>query len=173
LLAIDAKVIVDDNAVYRHPDLPRNEELTELEQMARASGLSYVELDGDIAIIGNGAGLVMATLDIVAHFGGRPANFLDVGGGATEENMRRAIDIVARKPGVRALFVNIFGGITRCDDIARGITSSPPPMPMVVRLTGTNEAEGRRILQAAGIHAYLDPEEAAQRVVALVRGRHG
>jgi len=173
LLAIDAKVIVDDNAVYRHPDLPRNEELTELEQMARAFGLSYVELDGDIAIIGNGAGLVMATLDIVAHFGGRPANFLDVGGGATEENMRRAIDIVARKPGVRALFVNIFGGITRCDDIARGITSSPPPMPMVVRLIGTNEAEGRRILQAAGIHAYLDPEEAAQQVVALVRGRHG
>jgi len=171
LLAVDAKVIIDDNAVFRHPDLPRNEELTELEHMARASGLSYVELDGDIAIIGNGAGLVMATLDIVAHFGGRPANFLDVGGGATEENMRRAVDIVARKSGVRALFVNIFGGITRCDDIARGITSSPPPMQMVVRLTGTNEDEGRRILKAAGIHVYVDPEEAAQQVVSLVRGR--
>lgn len=171
LLAIDAKVIIDDNAVFRHPDLPKNEELTELEQLARASGLSYVELDGEIAIIGNGAGLVMSTLDVVAHFGGRPANFLDVGGGATEENMAQAIDIVARKPGVRALFVNIFGGITRCDDIARGITASPPPVQMVVRLTGTNEEEGRKILQAAGIHAYLDPEEAAQRVVSLVRGR--
>ncbi|MBI2200906.1 MAG: succinate--CoA ligase subunit beta [Armatimonadetes bacterium] len=170
-LCIDAKVIIDDNAVFRHPDLPKNEELTELEQLARASGLSYVELDGEIAIIGNGAGLVMSTLDVVAHFGGRPANFLDVGGGATEENMAQAIDIVARKPGVRALFVNIFGGITRCDDIARGITASPPPVQMVVRLTGTNEEEGRKILQAAGIHAYLDPEEAAQRVVSLVRGR--
>lgn len=169
LLAIDAKVIIDDNAVFRHQDLPKNEELTELEQMARASGLSYVELDGDIAIIGNGAGLVMSTLDVVAHFGGRPANFLDVGGGASEENMRRAIDIVARKPGVRALLVNIFGGITRCDDIARGITASSPPMQMVVRLTGTNEDEGRRILQAAGIRAYIDPEEAAQQVVVLAR----
>lgn len=170
LLAIDAKIIIDDNALFRHPDLPKNEELTELEQMARGLGLSYVELDGDIAIIGNGAGLVMSTLDAVAHFGGRPANFLDVGGGATAENMAQAIDIIVRKLGVRALFVNIFGGITRCDDIARGITSSPPPAQMVVRLTGTNEEEGRRILQAAGIHAYLDPEEAAQRVVALVRG---
>ena len=171
LVAIDAKVIIDDNAVFRHSDLPKNEELTELEQLARASGLSYVELDGDIAIIGNGAGLVMSTLDVVAHFGGRPANFLDVGGGATAENMAQAIDIVVRKPGVRALFVNIFGGITRCDDIARGITASPPPMQMVVRLTGTNEGEGRRILQAAGIRAYVDPEVAAQQVVSLVRGR--
>lgn len=171
LLAVDAKVIIDDNALFRYPSPPQHEELTELEQMARASGLSYVELDGDIAVIGNGAGLVMSMLDVVEHFGGRPANFLDVGGGATEENMKQAIDIVARKPGVRALFINIFGGITRCDDIARGITASPPPMGMVVRLTGTNEEEGRRILQAAGIHAYLDPEEAARRVVALAQGR--
>ncbi len=169
LLAVDAKVIVDDNAVFRHPALPKNEELTELERMARAGGLSYVELDGDIAIIGNGAGLVMSTLDMVAHFGGRPANFLDVGGGATAENMTQAIDIVVRKPGVRSLFVNIFGGITRCDDIARGIVERPAPVGMVVRLTGTNEEEGRRILQAAGIHAYLDPEEAAQRVVELTQ----
>lgn len=171
LLAIDAKVIIDDNAVFRHPSLPKNEELTELEGMARAAGLSYVELDGDIAIIGNGAGLVMSTLDMVAHFGGRPSNFLDVGGGATEENMRQAIHIVARKPGVRMLFINIFGGITRCDDIARGITASPPPVGIVVRLTGTNEEDGRRILQAAGIHAYLDPEEAARRAVALLQER--
>ncbi len=168
LLAVDAKVILDDNAGFRHPTLPPNEELTELERAAKASGLSYVELDGDIAIIGNGAGLVMSTLDVVAHFGGRPANFLDVGGGATTENMRQAIEIVVRKPGVRALLINIFGGITRCDDIARGIVSAPTPVGMVVRLTGTNEEEGRKILQEAGIHTYLDPEEAARRVVDLV-----
>jgi succinyl-CoA synthetase beta subunit len=170
-LAVDAKVIVDDNAVYRHPALPRNEELTELEQAARAAGLSYVELDGDIAVIGNGAGLVMATLDMVAHFGGAPANFLDVGGGASEENMRQAIAIVTRKPGVRALFVNIFGGITRCDDIARAIAATPPPLPMVVRLTGTNEEDGRRILKGAGFDAFIDPEEATRRVVALAGAR--
>jgi len=169
LLAVDAKVIIDDNAAFRHRDLPGNEELTELEREAKAAGLSYVELDGDIAIIGNGAGLVMATLDMVAHFGGAPANFLDVGGGASEENMRQAIAIVTRKPGVRVLFVNIFGGITRCDDIARAIAATPPPLPLVVRLTGTNEEEGRRILKAAGFDAFIDPEEAARRAVALAR----
>lgn len=169
LLAVDAKVILDDNATFRHPAHPPNEELTELERAAKASGLAYVELDGDIAIIGNGAGLVMSTLDMVAHFGGRPANFLDVGGGASTENMQQAIQIVVRKPGVRALLVNIFGGITRCDDIARGITSTPSPVPMVVRLTGTNEDEGRKILQAAGIQAHLDPQAAAESVVELVR----
>ncbi len=168
LLAVDAKVIIDDNAVFRHPSLPRTDELTQLERAAKDSGLSYVELDGDIAIIGNGAGLVMSTLDVVAQFGGRPANFLDVGGGATTENMREAIDIVVRKRGVRALLVNIFGGITRCDDIARGIVGSPSPVSIVVRLTGTNEDEGRKILQDAGIRTYLDPEEAAHRVVELV-----
>jgi succinyl-CoA synthetase beta subunit len=170
MLAVDAKLILDDNAAFRHPSRPANEELTALEREARSSGLSYVELDGDIAVIGNGAGLVMSTLDIVAHYGGAPANFLDVGGGAREENMRQAIGIVLRKPGVRTLFVNIFGGITRCDDIARGIVSTPAPLPMVVRLTGTNEDEGRAILEAAGVHAFLNPEEAAQRVVEITRG---
>jgi succinyl-CoA synthetase beta subunit len=167
LLAVDAKLIIDDNALYRHDGLPRNEELTELEVAARSQDLSYVELDGDIAIIGNGAGLVMSTLDMIAHFGGRPANFLDVGGGATTENMTHAMGIVLRKRGVRSLFVNIFGGITRCDDIARAIAAQPPPVPMVVRLTGTNEEEGRAILQAANIHAHVDPEAAAQEVVRL------
>ncbi|MDR7521862.1 MAG: ADP-forming succinate--CoA ligase subunit beta [Armatimonadota bacterium] len=167
LLAVDAKLIIDDNAVWRHEGLPRNEELTELEAAARRHDLSYVELDGDVAIIGNGAGLVMSTLDMIAHFGGRPANFLDVGGGATTENMAQAMSIVLRKPGVRALFVNIFGGITRCDDIARAIAAQPPPVPMVVRLTGTNEDEGRAILERAGIHAFTDPEAAAREVVAL------
>ncbi|MBM3470807.1 MAG: ADP-forming succinate--CoA ligase subunit beta [Armatimonadetes bacterium] len=170
LLAIDAKLIIDDNATFRHEGLPRNEELTELEAAAQSQDLSYVELDGDVAIIGNGAGLVMSTLDMIAHFGGRPANFLDVGGGATTENMSQAMSIVLRKSGVRALFVNIFGGITRCDDIARAIAAQPPAVPMVVRLTGTNEEEGRMILQAAGIHALTDPESAAQEAVRLAAG---
>ncbi|MGH2405483.1 MAG: ADP-forming succinate--CoA ligase subunit beta [bacterium] len=167
LLAIDAKLIIDDNATYRHEGLPRNEELTELEAAAKAAGLSYVELAGDIAIVGNGAGLVMSTLDMIAHFGGRPANFLDVGGGATTENMAQAMRIVLRKPGIRSLFINIFGGITRCDDIARAIAAQPPTVPMAVRLTGTNEDEGRRILQDAGIRASVDPEAAAREAVRL------
>ncbi len=170
-LAVDAKVIIDDNAVFRHKDLPPNEELTDLEAAAKRAGLSYVELDGDIAIIGNGAGLVMSTLDMVAHFGGAPANFLDVGGGASEDNMRQAIGIVTRKPGLRVLFVNIFGGITRCDDIARAIVATPVSLPMVVRLTGTNEDEGRTILKSAGIDAFIDPEGAARRVIALAAER--
>ncbi len=170
LLAVDAKVILDDSAAFRHPDRPPTEEETELERAARLADLSYVELDGDLAIIGNGAGLVMSTLDVVAQFGGRPANFLDVGGGATTENMAAAMEIALRKPGVRALFINIFGGITRCDDIARAIAARPPRMPIAVRLTGTNEEEGRHILEAAGIHAFVDAEEAAREAVRLARG---
>ncbi len=170
LLAVDAKLVIDDNAAFRHPGLPRSEELTDLEALAKSQDLAYVELDGDVAIIGNGAGLVMSTLDAIAHFGGRPANFLDVGGGATSENMAQAMQIVLRKSGVRALFVNIFGGITRCDDIARAIAAAPPPVPMVVRLTGTNEEEGRTILRAAGIQALTDPESAAREAVRLAAG---
>ncbi len=170
LLAVDAKLIIDDNATYRHDGLPRNEELTELEAAAKSAELSYVELDGNVAIIGNGAGLVMSTLDMIAHFGGRPANFLDVGGGATTENMAQAMGIVLHKPGVRSLFINIFGGITRCDDIARAIAAQPPAIPMAVRLTGTNEEEGRTILQDAGIRAYVDPEAAAREAVKLAGG---
>jgi len=104
---------------------------------------------------------------MLVHFGGRPANFLDVGGGATTENMAAAMDIALRKPGVRAMLVNIFGGITRCDDIARAIAARPPAVPISVRLTGTNEDEGRRILQAAGVHAHVDPEAAAREAVRL------
>ncbi len=167
LLAVDAKVVADDNARFRHPDLPEDEEATALERLARQHGLSYVELDGEIAIIGNGAGLVMSTLDMVAHFGGRPANFLDIGGGASSEAMRHAVDIVLRKPEVRTLFINIFGGITRCDDVARGIVAARPSVPTTIRLVGTNEEEGRRILEAAGMAAFRDPEEAARHAVAL------
>ncbi|MBI4279931.1 MAG: ADP-forming succinate--CoA ligase subunit beta [Armatimonadetes bacterium] len=171
VIAVDAKLIIDDNALYRQKGLPENEELTGLERDARTHDLSYVELDGDIAVIGNGAGLVMSTLDMLDHFGGRPANVLDVGGGASEEAMKQALDIVTRKPGVRALFINIFGGITRCDDIARGLVANLPQVPMSVRLTGTNEEEGRQILQQAGISASVDPEEAAKKAVVLARGQ--
>jgi succinyl-CoA synthetase beta subunit len=170
LLCVDAKLVLDDNAAFRHADRPASEELTALEQEARSNGLAYVELEGDIAVIGNGAGLVMSTLDLLAHFGGRAANFLDIGGGASTEGMRKALDIVQRKPGVRAIFINIFGGITRCDDVARGIVQDPPRVPASIRLTGTNEEEGQRILRAAGISAGLDANEAAKAAVALVRG---
>jgi len=173
LVAVDAKVILDDSAAFRHPDRPPTEEETELERAARQAELSYVELDGDLAIIGNGAGLVMSTLDVVAQFGGRPANFLDVGGGATTENMAAALAIALRKPGVQALLINIFGGITRCDDIARAIVARPLEVPVAVRLTGTNEEEGRRILQAAGIRAFTDAEEAAREAVGLSRASGG
>lgn len=173
LLSVDAKLIIDDNALYRHTDLPPSEELTPLEREARQHGLSYVELDGDIAVIGNGAGLVMSTLDLLAHFGGQPANFLDVGGGASAEAMRTALGIVQRKPGVRALFINIFGGITRGDDVARGIIQETPRIPVSIRLTGTNEAEGHRLLRDAGLAAVTDPEEGARLAVALASGARG
>jgi succinyl-CoA synthetase beta subunit len=169
LLCVDAKLVLDDNAAFRHADRPPSEELTALEREARSHGLSYVELDGDIAVIGNGAGLVMGTLDLLAHFGGRAANFLDVGGGATADGMRAALDIVQRKSGIRSIFINIFGGITRCDEVARGIVQEPPRVPASIRLTGTNEEEGQRILRAAGIAATLDPDHAAQEAVALAR----
>ncbi|HYM68839.1 MAG TPA: ADP-forming succinate--CoA ligase subunit beta [bacterium] len=169
LLCVDAKLVLDDNALYRHANLPANEEMTELEAAAKKHGLSYVELDGDIAVIGNGAGLVMSTLDLLAHFGGRAANFLDVGGGASAEAMQTALGIVQRKPGVRAVFINIFGGITRCDDVARGIVENPPKVPASIRLTGTNEAEGQKILKDAGIAAGLDPDEGARVAVQLAR----
>jgi succinyl-CoA synthetase beta subunit len=169
LLCIDAKLVLDDNALYRHPGLPASQELTPLEREARAHGLSYVELNGDIAVIGNGAGLVMSTLDLLAHFGGRAANFLDIGGGASTEGMRVALQIVQRKPGALSLFINIFGGITRCDDVARGIIADPPRIPVSIRLTGTNEEEGQRLLRDAGFTAGSDPEEGARQAVELAK----
>ncbi|HEV2357122.1 MAG TPA: ADP-forming succinate--CoA ligase subunit beta [bacterium] len=173
LLCVDAKLVLDDSAAYRHRDRPPAEEMTALEREARDHGLAYVELDGDIAVIGNGAGLVMSTLDLLAHVGGRAANFLDVGGGASAEGMQTAIDLVQRKPGVRALFINIFGGITRGDDIARGIVQHPPRVPASIRITGTNEAEARRILSDAGFAAGTDPEAGARTAVALARQAGG
>jgi succinyl-CoA synthetase beta subunit len=165
--AVDAKLNVDDNALYRQKFQPKKEEYTELERMAREAGLSYVSLDGDIAIIGCGAGLVMASLDVIQKYGGKPANFLDVGGGANAENMRQALDIVTRQKGLKSIFINIFGGITRCDQIAEGIVEFAPSIPISVRMMGTNEEQGKKILEEHGYSISDSMAEAAQKAVEL------
>lgn len=167
--AVDAKLNVDDNALYRQKFEPKEEEYTELERMARKAGLSYVSLEGDIAIIGCGAGLVMASLDIIQKCGGRPANFLDVGGGANAENMKQALEIVTKQKGLKSIFINIFGGITRCDQIAEGIVEFSPEIPISVRMMGTNEEKGKSILKEHGYSAADSMAEAALRAVELAR----
>lgn len=173
LVCLDAKVVLDDAAAFRHPERPdaRGSGRTSAEQRGRAAGLSYVELDGDIGIVGNGAGLVMSTLDLLAAAGGRPADFLDIGGGATPERMRAALELVVERPQVRAVLVNVFGGITRCDAVARGLIDAlaalPSPPPVVVRLDGTNAAAGRRLLRDAG-HPALHPSESMREAAAAV-----
>lgn len=172
LLAADARLNVDDNALFRHKDLAEKmrtdtAEHTELELRARELGMTYVELEGNIGIIGNGAGLVMATMDAVKYYGGAPANFLDVGGGAAADRMTQALDIVLSHPGVKAVFINILGGITRCDEMARGIVEAQKRLkrrvPMVIRMIGTREKEGAEILRAANI-PFLDTMDAAARL---------
>jgi len=179
-VAADARIILDDNALFRHQEykkrlLEGESELTPQEIEAMKNDLAYVKLDGDIGVIGNGAGLVMATLDTIQYYGGKPANFLDVGGGAPAEKIAAALKIVLSDPKVKALFINILGGITRCDEVARGILEAEQKIgatkPMVIRLVGTNEEEGKRILTEEGIHVLESMEEAAQRVVEI--SRHG
>lgn len=172
-LALDAKVVIDDNALFRHPELDKykTDDYTDLEKEAKQNKLSYVELDGDIAVIGNGAGLVMATLDTLAHFGGQVANFLDVGGGANATQMKKALAIALKKPGVKKIFINIFGGITRADEIARGLVEFRDEVglkiPVVLRVVGTHEAEAKKILTAAHIDFSDDMEAAARKVVGV------
>jgi len=144
--------------------------------MASERGLTYVKLDGDIGIFGNGAGLVMSTLDVVAHAGGAPANFLDAGGGAKAEAIAASVDVILSNPNVKAVLFNVFGGITRCDEVARGIIDAygilKPTVPFVVRLDGTNDAEARRLLADANlpnVHAEATMDGAAARVVELAR----
>jgi succinyl-CoA synthetase beta subunit len=176
-VAADARIIIDDNALYRHTEFKKRPfeevELTAQEQEAQKAGLAYVKLNGDIGIIGNGAGLVMATLDAIQLHGGRPANFLDVGGGATADVNTIALDIVLSDPNVKVVFVNILGGITRCDEVANGILEAKRKFeftkPMVIRLVGTNEEVGRRLLTDAGIHVLDSMEEAAKKTVELVK----
>ena len=177
-VALDARVIMDDNALFRHPEykkklLEEERNRTPQETEALRNDLAYVKLDGDIGVIGNGAGLVMATLDMIQYYRGKPANFLDVGGGAPAERIAAALEIVLSDPNANALFVNILGGVTRCDEVARGIieaaNSVATAKPMVVRLVGTNEEEGKRMLAEAEIPVLDSMEEAARRIVELVK----
>jgi succinyl-CoA synthetase beta subunit len=173
-VAADARIIVDDNALFRHQDyrkrlLEGESDLSPQELEALNNDLAYVRLEGNIGVIGNGAGLVMATLDTVQYYGGKPANFLDVGGGAPSEKTALALRIVLSDSRVKVLFINILGGITRCDEVARGILEARQKVgvtiPMVIRLVGTNEEEGKRILTEAGVHVLESMEEAARLAV--------
>jgi succinyl-CoA synthetase beta subunit len=173
--AADAKIIIDDNGLFRQKEYAtwaEPEEANPLEYEAQKAGLTYVKLDGDVGIIGNGAGLVMTTLDMVARVGGKPANFLDIGGGAKAEIMRKALIFVARDPQVKGILVNIFGGITRGEEVAKGVIMAqaelPKGMPIVVRLSGTGSEEGKALLKDAGLDWGKDMREAAQKIVAAV-----
>jgi succinyl-CoA synthetase beta subunit len=175
--ALDAKVTLDGNALFRHPD---NAELRDISQedpqevMAKERGLTYVKLDGNIGILGNGAGLVMSTLDVVKLAGGEPANFLDAGGGSKAEAITSAVEVILANPKVKAVLFNIFGGITRCDEVAKGLIEAfatiKPTVPFVVRLDGTNDVEGRQLLADANlpnVHTEETMDGAAKKVVEL------
>jgi succinyl-CoA synthetase beta subunit len=177
--ALDAKVTLDDNSFFRHTD---NAALRNVgaedpqERMAKERGLTYVKLDGDIGILGNGAGLVMSTLDVVAQAGGAPANFLDAGGGSKADAIVSAVEVILSDEKVKAVLFNIFGGITRCDEVAKGLIEAfdvvKPEVPFVVRLDGTNDVEGRRLLAEAdlpNVHTAATMNEAAEKVVELAR----
>ncbi len=177
LAALDGKMILDENALYRHPELAEKRDLdveAESEIEANKYGLTYIKLEGEIGCMVNGAGLAMATMDIIKHFGGEPANFLDIGGGATAEKVSAAIRIILKDPNVKAVLFNIFGGITRGDVVAEGILTAldevKPSVPLVVRLAGTNAAEGRAMLAGANMITAETLAEAAQKAVAAAKG---
>ena len=179
IVLLDAKVGFDENALFRHPDIMELRDLSEeepTEVRAKAADLSYVKLDGNIGCLVNGAGLAMATMDVIKLYGGEPANFLDVGGGANEEQVTTAFGIIMEDPNVKGILVNIFGGIMRCDIIARGVIAATQALeledPLVVRLVGTNFEEGRRILSESGlnIHTAETLAEGAKKIVELVGG---
>ena len=177
VLALDSKFTVDDAALYKHPDIAEMRDLEAVpaeERAAREKGVTYVKLDGQVGILGNGAGLVMSTLDVIALAGGRPANFCDLGGGGDAEGVVDALEVITADPQVRSIFFNVFGGITRCDEVARGILAALERMtiehPIVVRLDGTNADEGRSILaDAAPANLHVEPTmlDAARRAVEL------
>jgi succinyl-CoA synthetase beta subunit len=176
LKALDGKMVLDDSALFRHPDLAAlrdEDEETAEERDARLNGLSYVKLDGEIGCMVNGAGLAMASMDIIKFYGGAPANFLDIGGGARADKVAAALRIILSDPNVKAVLFNIFGGITRCDEVARGILQAlqqvPTKVPMVVRLVGTNDVEGRAILAQAKMATAETLSEAAQKAVAAAK----
>ncbi len=177
-VAADLRVIMDDNSLFRHPEFQERSkevsgEVSPLEAKARERGLAFVELEGDIGIIGNGAGLVMATIDLVKYYGGNPANFCDVGGGANADHVAAALDVIQSSEKVRAVFVNILAGITRCDEVAKGIIEVKKVLglkkPLVIRMSGTNQEEGKRILASGGLTAFDKMDEAAK----LAAGKGG
>jgi succinyl-CoA synthetase beta subunit len=177
LLAVDGKVVLDDSALFRHPDLAAKRDASEetgAEAEARQHGLSYVGLGGEIGCMVNGAGLAMATMDVIKLYGGEPANFLDIGGGAQADKVAAALRIILTDPKVKAVLFNIFGGITRCDEVAKGILTAldqvQTDVPMVARLVGTNQEEGRAILADAQMATASSLAEAAQKAVAAAQG---
>jgi succinyl-CoA synthetase beta subunit len=178
LQALDSKILLDDSALFRHPELealrdPSDEPLAE--QQAREAGITFIKLDGNIGCMVNGAGLAMATMDVVKLYGGEPANFLDIGGGAGKEKVKAALQIILADPNVKAVLFNIFGGITRVDEVARGIIAAleevPTTVPMVARLVGTNEEAGRALLADSQLIPASTLAEGAQKAVAAAQGR--
>jgi succinyl-CoA synthetase beta subunit len=177
LIALDGKMLIDDNAMFRHPDLAEMRDIDEevpAETEARKYGLSFIKLDGNIGCMVNGAGLAMTSMDIVKLFGGEPANFLDIGGGAAADKVAAAMRIILSDPNVKAVLFNIFGGITRCDEVARGILTAmgevKPKVPMVIRLVGTNAEDGRKLLENAKMITAETLADAAKKVVAAAKG---
>ena len=177
LIALDGKMVLDDNALFRHPDLAELRDLdieAPAEVEARKYGLSFIKLDGSIGCMVNGAGLAMTTMDIIKLFGGEPANFLDIGGGAGADKVAAAMRIILSDPNVKAVLFNVFGGITRCDEVARGILVAldevKPKVPMVVRLVGTNAEEGRKLLENAKMITAETLADAAKKAVAAAKG---
>jgi succinyl-CoA synthetase beta subunit len=178
LLAVDGKVSLDDNGLFRHPELAEmrdSDEETESERQARLNGLNFIELDGEIGCMVNGAGLAMATMDVIKLFGGNPANFLDIGGGAKAEQVAIALRIILTDPKVKAVLFNVFGGITRGDEVARGILTAleevQTEVPMVVRLVGTNAAEGMALLEKADMATAVTLSDAAKKAIAAAQAR--
>jgi succinyl-CoA synthetase beta subunit len=176
VLALDAKVVIDDNELFWRPDLGvlRDDSAEEpSEAAARRANLSFIKLDGNVGCVVNGAGLAMATMDLVKYYGGEPANFLDIGGSSSPEKVINALKIITADPHVKAILFNIFGGITRTDDVANGIVAATRQfkveVPIVIRLTGTNEVEAIRILEGVGMRALSDMDQAVQQVVQLAR----
>ena len=174
VIALDAKVLIDDNALFRHPELValRDMDSEDVDELAaKEEGLSFIRLDGNIGCMVNGAGLAMATMDTIKHFGGDPANFLDVGGSSNPKKVVSAFTMILKDPNVKVILINIFGGITRCDDIARGILASleqsDVPVPIIVRLIGTNEEEGRKLLEGTELISATTLEEGATKAAKI------
>jgi succinyl-CoA synthetase beta subunit len=178
LQALDSKIVLDDSALFRHADLEAMRDASdepEAERRAREAGITFIKLDGNIGCMVNGAGLAMATMDVVKLYGGEPANFLDIGGGAGKDKVKAALQIILSDPNVKAVMFNIFGGITRVDEVARGIIAAleelPTNVPMIARLVGTNEEEGRKLLAESRLIPAATLAEAAQQAVAAAQGR--